>query len=663
LCSEVYKSDRKPKDTNQTSTLCWTEPYLAMKVYLAPTVGAIILVLFIKFHLATAAPIHTPSGSSSSNAPAGSDIGTVVQNSISEYQDLQVMSVPPISPHVSANQKGKEREVLWKDQIEMPPDFIPAGTSLKLRIPSNEEGLDSIVNIVGLMRTAIAGPTWKATADTGASLSTWLANLKYRLKKMPTVIKIPRGSSISYEYMEGLKDEDLRRRKEEIKEIVEKHNEGKWFKPDEKIKEEIYRYIKHPLKKPVKEQRLEIHMPKHFIPEGTDLKLWIPDSNEGRDSVIQIIELMRTAVQVGGYPGGIYTGHGLTNWIDGLKKRNVLGGKTIPNGPKSPFLDRLTGDALIKRKKEIEKAVQGHNNGHWFVPDEIMAQDIKTQLSAVPLGLPMTRKRPAESHAHDTGRQRQHIHHPNIDDVHTLTGQGTHDRPSMITTLPPAFPHTTLYQEHPSGNSNDVQIGTHVTSHLIDHTVLPALRQEGHSSGIPWDHGHVGMDMGLVHTISSLNEPQIHSHGTLDPHGMPTLDMGASIPITNYWHNIDGQGYDGALDYLAHTTYNDQLMHSGLGSYDSPSHIANIPVIHHPEPHMTGQFMPIYQDHHSGHADATYDNWLMHSGIHEPSDMTNTLSIHQPVQPHDTIGQFIPMSQDHSSHKEGQDHRKDNSQG
>ncbi|KAG6812263.1 hypothetical protein H0H93_013910 [Arthromyces matolae] len=75
-------------------------------------------------YLATAAPIHTTSESPSSNAPAGRDI------------------VPPILPHVPPNEKGKDREVLWKDEMEMPPDFIPPGTTLKIRIPSNDAGLD-----------------------------------------------------------------------------------------------------------------------------------------------------------------------------------------------------------------------------------------------------------------------------------------------------------------------------------------------------------------------------------------------------------------------------------------------------------------------------------------------------------------------------------------
>ncbi|KAG6834877.1 hypothetical protein H0H93_006714, partial [Arthromyces matolae] len=463
--------------------------------------------------------------------------------------------------------------------------------------------LDSIINIVGLMRTAISGPTWKATSDTAARLSGWLKGLKYRIKKISAAKKLPPGSNTKYDCVETLKDEDLNRRKQEIKEIVDKHNEGKWFEPDEKMKEEIDQHLKHPPKQRVEEDRLEINMPQDFIPEGTELKLWIPESDEGRDSVIRIIELMRTAVQVPGHQGGIYTGRGLTNWINKLKKRNVLGGRTIPQGPKSLLLVRLTGNDLIKRKKEIEEAVQGHNNGHWFLPDEEMTQDIKKQLSAVPLGS-LRRKRPAEAHT-DDARLRQHIHHQSMDDAQTLTavtGHGTHEQTSIITTVPPAFPHNPLYQEHPSGNQNnahigthltseprkvgmhtitghgasydpilmintlppafphtslyqdppsgnpsDVHLGTHLTSHPIDHSVPLAFPQDGRSSGIPWDNGpHVGVDMGLVHAINGLDGPQIHGNGALDPHGIPSLiTVGDSLPITNHWHNIDGHGYNG----------------------------------------------------------------------------------------------------------------------
>ncbi|KAG6847192.1 hypothetical protein H0H93_009596 [Arthromyces matolae] len=118
-----------------------------------------------------------------------------------------------------------------------------------------------------------------------------------------------------------------------------------------------------------------VQIPPAFMPKGKKVMLWIPTEDEGLDSVINIIGLMRTAVEVTSRTSA-YTGTKFSDWIGKLKKKVEFGAKKIPPGSSLSLVKRLKGNKLAKRKEDIEKAVMQHNEGIWFVPSDKMKREI-----------------------------------------------------------------------------------------------------------------------------------------------------------------------------------------------------------------------------------------------------------------------------------------------
>ncbi|KAG6806469.1 hypothetical protein H0H93_002911, partial [Arthromyces matolae] len=143
-------------------------------------------------------------------------------------------TVRPILPLVAVNAEGRNRAVtadlISGKKVNMPKDFVPEGTTLKLCIPRDTRGLDSVINIVELMRTAIDG------RKTGNTLSTWIWRLRSLDVWKRTGKEIPLATSSNTKRLEGDK---LMERKKLIKEAVEKHNKQVWFIPTPKVKKEM----------------------------------------------------------------------------------------------------------------------------------------------------------------------------------------------------------------------------------------------------------------------------------------------------------------------------------------------------------------------------------------------------------------------------------------
>ncbi|KAG6809411.1 hypothetical protein H0H93_015833, partial [Arthromyces matolae] len=183
----------------------------------------------------------------------------------------------------------------WIGKVQMPPTIIPKGRKLDLWIPSNDAGLDSVVNIVGLMRTAV-----ESTKESPKAFSAWIIALKgtqYLGGK-----EIPKGttSNMINHRSNRLKGNDLERRKLEIFKVVAAHNKGQWFTPVGTIKMEIERLLRHPRvpsgsgarkssehiqseeeDEGVDERRNKVAIPNQFIPpRKKKLDLWIPEENQ-----------------------------------------------------------------------------------------------------------------------------------------------------------------------------------------------------------------------------------------------------------------------------------------------------------------------------------------------------------------------------------------------
>ncbi|KAG6846293.1 hypothetical protein H0H93_014830, partial [Arthromyces matolae] len=256
------------------------------------------------------------------------------------------------------------------------------------------------------------------------ALTVWIQELK-RLNVLRGKV-IPKAKRSNF--TKGLEGEHLKRRKQKIQEVVKKHNKGEWFEPKENLQRDIDRLLARPQipdkagaskssdTQPLSfngsgptitsqegaqhipsldgqqhgssengagneggdKQFIQVKMLQQFIPEGTTLDLWIPGSDEGRDSVLRIIGLMRTAiVWQPTEPNGKSTAGAFKNWIQRLKALDVLGGKKIPEGSKSHPMARLTGDDLKARKEMIRKVIEEHNEGIWFTPKSELGQEIK----------------------------------------------------------------------------------------------------------------------------------------------------------------------------------------------------------------------------------------------------------------------------------------------
>ncbi|KAG6847322.1 hypothetical protein H0H93_008852, partial [Arthromyces matolae] len=190
-----------------------------------------------------------------------------------------------------------------------------------------------------------------------------------------------------------------------------------------------------------KTHMIEVDIPKEFIPKGEALKLWLPPDKKGQDSVVNIVGLMRTAVEVPNGTTGTFTGSILALWIHRLQKRKAWGGKKIPEGSKSPKVKRLTGNDLQRRKEEIEEIVKMHNEGKWFEPDKEMREEIKGVLSRNP-PVP-SHKGPGNPsqqiyHRGHTRKNNSHIQDPGRQS-RNLSGSFSNTQPSNDAHTPPSF--------------------------------------------------------------------------------------------------------------------------------------------------------------------------------------------------------------------------------
>ncbi|KAG6846594.1 hypothetical protein H0H93_012950, partial [Arthromyces matolae] len=145
---------------------------------------------------------------------------------------------------ISAPVVEQNGEILrWKGKVNVPGPFIPDGTKLELLIPDNDAGLDSVVNIIALMRTAV-----QVRTSTGKSTARWLGRWINSLRKSSLLGKkeIPRSSGAIWKNIVRLTGKDLEERKEMIKEVVEQHNEGRWFKPSKEMKRDFEKAVYRP---------------------------------------------------------------------------------------------------------------------------------------------------------------------------------------------------------------------------------------------------------------------------------------------------------------------------------------------------------------------------------------------------------------------------------
>ncbi|KAG6834841.1 hypothetical protein H0H93_007033 [Arthromyces matolae] len=118
---------------------------------------------------------------------------------------------------------------LSTESTYVPKAFLPPNTNPPLMVPKKEypEALNSLFNIVGLVGTAVTKDLEKKTWDR------WVKNFKDRYDFGG--MKFPNGGS-SHPILAGTK---LVERKQMIRDVVRDHNQGKWYKPDNHIEDEI----------------------------------------------------------------------------------------------------------------------------------------------------------------------------------------------------------------------------------------------------------------------------------------------------------------------------------------------------------------------------------------------------------------------------------------
>ncbi|KAG6818882.1 hypothetical protein H0H93_000639 [Arthromyces matolae] len=440
----------------------------------------------------------------------------------------QFITVPP-----NSSIDGEAAELTAKETINVPKNFIPTGPNLKLSIPEDSDGLESVINIVGLMRTAVQ----KSSAK---QFSNWVARLRFL--KVWKRKHIPAGKSDNT--IPLLKPAKLAERKELIKKVVEKHNKGIWFKPDEELEEEIEKGLDRSRtvvrKKPPlvagtleDEKKETVPVPNDFIPEETSLRLWIPEDRDGLNSVIYIIGLMRTAIE------GISSSRQLTNWTSRLKNREFWKGKkiSIPGGKRdSTSMKTLKGDKLKERKELIKQVVEDHNEGKWFKPDRELKKEIEGGLqdpgelteghgasyaTTSPTQWPGNGQ---EIGGHETGAG-------GIDNAPPMISAS----PNLYSTIPHTFPYRGLASESHPYNRFEANLSYHSSFGQ------PVLDHAGPSSGIPTgglpvydNHRHLPVIQGTHNGVPAL---PLNVHNPISP--IPPHQALASESYTNPHTEVD----------------------------------------------------------------------------------------------------------------------------
>ncbi|KAG6815348.1 hypothetical protein H0H93_010085 [Arthromyces matolae] len=296
----------------------------------------------------------------------------------------------------------------------MPKVFLPGSNRvLDLLIPNKDlevypEGLKSVFNILGLMRTAVVKQKDGAKKSTIATLTAWTNKLKKDGVLGGMELPLGLASTKSIKRLEGTA---LEGRKEMIWHTVKAHNQGRWYTPDPVIEDEIrglyhdWDEVKtrnkniltvaarhnaaptHQLQSVAKVAPSLAHLwvpppqriPQQFLPDDRILCLNLPSEvcPEGWSSLINIAGLMRTALasKITNSERKAAT-EVLTNWIKRLKDRNVVGqmqfAKGLPAQGKT-----LKGTQLMDRKRMVRDVVQAHNEGKWYIPEPKIEEEIR----------------------------------------------------------------------------------------------------------------------------------------------------------------------------------------------------------------------------------------------------------------------------------------------
>ncbi|KAG6834900.1 hypothetical protein H0H93_006566 [Arthromyces matolae] len=206
--------------------LCWSELFLDMRLYLTSTVYALVLAQFL-VALAPASPIPLPE-----LAPRESSNTDLDDNS---------SSVSPLVVRSGSNQGVVVQPPdLWSGKVYFPTTFWPrpSGKRLFLKIPNKKypQGLNSIINIAGLMRTAVeANKLEGGTRSTSCTLARWIRKLE-AAKVLGAMVLAEPLISPSIKTLEGVA---LMERKEMIRDAVMAHNNGEWYTPTSEIEDQI----------------------------------------------------------------------------------------------------------------------------------------------------------------------------------------------------------------------------------------------------------------------------------------------------------------------------------------------------------------------------------------------------------------------------------------
>ncbi|KAG6846905.1 hypothetical protein H0H93_011193, partial [Arthromyces matolae] len=128
---------------------------------------------------------------------------------------------------------------LWTPfAISLPQRFLPNDQNLEMFIPKKmyPEGQISIINIAGLMRTALEGTdTPQERAVKIIFLNAWIKQLK-ECNSVGEMKFAPGSSANGRTFLRGT---ELMDRKRMILDVVQAHNKGTWYIPSREIEDEI----------------------------------------------------------------------------------------------------------------------------------------------------------------------------------------------------------------------------------------------------------------------------------------------------------------------------------------------------------------------------------------------------------------------------------------
>ncbi|KAG6835254.1 hypothetical protein H0H93_003428, partial [Arthromyces matolae] len=291
----------------------------------------------------------------------------------------------------------------------------------------------------------------------------------------------------------------------------------------------------------------KINIPKTFLPEGQILPLWIPDEISGLESVINIMELMRTAAE------GNRERKILNSWVYRVKRFDVWREKRVqfPRVYVSGTPIPLEGDKLMTRKRLIKEIVKRHNSGKWYDGDLEEMEKKLLKKNQVPPG------------------------------VHALTMVSGQLHPSMphISALAMQGVHSSWQGEHPGSDS----FPTAVQSGQIHRSTpqINAPMQGVHSS---WQLGqHKGSDV-FPSPVQNTNTHNVHG-GVSNPSSVtPWMNTPFDFHTTGGYQTGHAGGtstYNQPIDMPAFLEGADHTLPTISGF---PSNLQNIYHTHPPQP-------------------------------------------------------------------------------